>query len=521
MKRTVVLRSVTKICFQALACTTLFPSAFAQTAPHGATVPGPTITLRQAFDEALLQNRELQIQRIEQEVANLAISGALAYYDPVFTSRAHLESATDTGGFDPANFSADAIFSADSEVVSLGLLGFLPSGLSYTIGGNYAHSYGTRNFLNFDSYKVGTGITLEQPLLRNAWIDAPRWLIQVNKQNLKISELGVLFIAMSVVSETQQAYYDLAFAWENLQIQNNLFRTKQDFLSGIRQQVQFGVVTALEEKLAQSQAASTRTDLIGASNAVALASNNLRTLMGTPTDHWTTQALIPSDKLLTIPEIFDLSQSWRSGLRLRPDLLQLAINLETADLTMKFRKNQLLPSLNLFGSYGLKGSDAIQAFPPVEPTARSSFAFQQLANQDAPNSAVGVLFSVPLSSRAERANYKTSKEHKKQAELLLKQKEEFILREVADAIDVARFSYQRADAAREAVQFAEEALRAEESRRQSGAGSIFLVLEAQSDLAAARSTEAAVRRDYNKAISQLYFAEGSLLDRIQLDVRFR
>ncbi|MGZ8899911.1 MAG: TolC family protein, partial [Limisphaerales bacterium] len=148
-------------------------------------------------------------------------------------------------------------------------------------------------------------------------------------------------------------------------------------------------------------------------------------------------------------------------------------------------------------------------------------AFQQLANQDAPNSAVGVLFSVPLTSRAERANYKTSKEHKKQAELLLKQKEEFILREVADAIDVARFSYQRADAAREAVQFAEEALRAEESRRQSGAGSIFLVLEAQSDLAAARSTEAAVRRDYNKAISQLYFAEGSLLDRIQLDVRFR
>jgi outer membrane protein TolC len=521
MKRTVVLRSVTKLCFQALACTTLFQSASAQTAAVSTAIPGPTLSLRQAFDEALLQNRDIQVQRIEQEVADFAIGIASAYYDPILTSRAHLESATDTGGFDPANFSADAIFEADSEVLTTGLIGFLPSGLTYTLGGNYAHSAGTRNGLNFDSYKVTTAVTVEQPLLRNAWIDAPRWAIKVSKQNLKVSELGVLFIAMSVVNFTQQAYYDLAFAWENLQIHKNLYATRQEFLAGIRQQVQFGIVTAPEEKLAQSQVAAIRTDLIGASNEVALASNNLRALMGTTPDTWTTQPLIPSDKLITIPEIFDLSQSWRSGLRLRPDLLQLAINLETADLTVKFRKNQLLPSLNLFGSYGLRGSDAIQAFPPSDPKARSSFAFREVTDQDAPNSAVGVLFSVPLSFRAERANYKTSKERKKQAEVLLKQKEELILREVADAIDLARFSYERADAAREAVQFAEEALRAEESRLKTGAGSIFLVLEAQSDLAAARIVEAEVRRDYNKAISQLYFAEGSLLDRIQLDVRFQ
>ena len=521
MKRTVVLRTVARACFQALACAALLKSAMAQTATNSAIAPGPTLSLRQAFDEALLQNRDLQVQRIEQEVANFAIGIASAFYDPVFTSRAHLESATDTGGFDPANFSADAVFEADSEVVTTGLIGFLPSGLSYTVGANYAHSSGTRNFLNFDSYKVSTGITVEQPLLRNLWIDAPRWAIKVSKQNLKISELGVLFIATSVVNRTQQAYYDLAFEWENLQIQKNLYSTRQDFLAGIRQQVQFGMVAAPEEKLAQSQLAAIRTALISASNRVALASNNLRTLMGTTTDNWTAQPLIPEDKLITIPEIFDLSQSWRSGLRLRPDLLQLAINLETADLTVKFRKNQLLPSLNLFGSYGLKGSDAIEAFPPSDPKARSSLAFRQLTDQEAPNSAVGVLFSVPLSFRAERANYKSSKERQKQAEVLLKQKEELILREVADAIDLGRFNYQRAEAAREAVQFAEEALRAEESRLKTGGGSIFLVLEAQSDLATARIVEAEVRRDYNKAISQLYFAEGSLLDRIQLDVRFQ
>jgi outer membrane protein TolC len=482
---------------------------------------GRSISLREAFDEALLQNRLLQIERVDQRVAELALNASYGYYDPILTSRAHQESATDTGGFDPANFSADAVFEADSEVVSLGVLGFLPSGALYNIGGNYAHSAGTRNFLNFDSYKVSTGITVEQPLLRNFWIDLPRWSIQVNKQNLKISELGVMFVAMTVVRDTQQAYYDLAHAWETLLIRRQLQTTRQEFLSIVERQVQLGALPSIDAKLVQSEAAATRSDLVAASNVVALASNTLRTLLGVTPDQWSSDFMVPTDKLLTVPEIFDLSGSWRTGLRQRPDLLQLAINLETADLTIKFRRNQLFPTLNLFGSYGLKGSDAIQAFPPTEPEARSSLAFRQIENQDAVNSTVGVVFSVPLTSRAERANYKASKELKQQAELLLKQKEEFVLREISDALDAAKFSYERAQAAREAVQFAEEALKAEEERRRTGAGSLDLVLDAQADLANSRLIESTARRDYNRAISQLYYAEGSLLERIQLDVRFK
>jgi outer membrane protein TolC len=202
-------------------------------------------------------------------------------------------------------------------------------------------------------------------------------------------------------------------------------------------------------------------------------------------------------------------------------LLQLAINVETAEITEKYWKNQILPFLNLFGSYGLRGSDALQGFLGDEVQARSSRAFEQLEDQTAPNSSVGVLLMFPLTSRAERARYRASKELKKQAELILKQKEELILREIADAIDLAHYSYERAQSAREAAQFAVEAVEAEELRQRQGAGSIFLVLQAQTDLANARLTEAAARRDYNKALSQLYFAEGTLLEKIQLDIRFK
>ena len=478
------------------------------------------ITLPEAIDKALVNNRQLQIERINPELARLTLRAAYGFYDPIFTTQARSETSKDTGGFDPANFSADAVFEADSEVVSVGLLGFLPTGLTYTLGGNYAHSTGTRNFLNFDSYKTTAGITLSQPLLRDFWIDQPRWLIQVNKRNLKISELGVLFVAMTVINATQQGYYDLLFAWENMRVYQNLVRTRETFLQGIQRQVEFGTVTVLEERLARSELASTQTELVNASNLVALASNNLKTFMGVSADQWRDQALTPAGYLLTVPELLDMAASWREGLRHRPDLHQLAINLESAALTVKYRRNQLFPALNVIGSYGLQGADAIQAFPPDDPQASRSRAFQQLEEQTAPNTMVGVLFSIPLTSTAERATYKMSKELKEQAQLLLKQKEELILREIADAVNMARFSFERAESAREAAHYAAEALSAEEQKLRGGSGSFFLVLEAQSDLARARIAELAAKRDYNKAISQLHFTEGSLLEKHGLEFEF-
>ena len=504
-----------------LAAACLWAGVLAQCGGRAWAQVHPLLGHREALETALLNNRQLQIERINPDIARLTLRASYGIYDPVFNSGVRQEESNDTGGFDPANFSADAVFSAESEIVTTGLMGYLPSGLLYTVNGSYAHSWGTRNFLNFDSYKVGAGITLEQPLLRDFWIDQPRWMIQVNKKNLKISDLGVEFIAMDVINRTQQSYFDLAFAWENLRVHQRLLETRNEFLRGIRRQVELGAMTALEEKFAQSQAASVQTALVTASNQVALASNELRTLMGVEGAKWSREFLYPTDYMVMLPEQFDQTESWERGLKQRPDLQQLAVNLESADLTVRFRKNQLFPSLNLVASYGLRGADALQAFPPDEPRASRSLAFRQIENQDAENTMIGILFSLPITRTAERANYKASKEVKKQAELLLRQKEEFVLREISDAIDLAQFSFQKAMAARDATAYAEEAMQAEQQKLLGGTGSIFFVLQAQTDAASARITEIMARRDYNKALSQLYFTEGTLLERLYLDLDFR
>ena len=86
------------------------------------------VTLEECIQTALLQNRDLQIERLNPEIARATLSGSYGYYDPLLAMDARTENASDSGGFDPADFSRDAIYDAESEVAKAGLTGFLPTG---------------------------------------------------------------------------------------------------------------------------------------------------------------------------------------------------------------------------------------------------------------------------------------------------------------------------------------------------------------------------------------------------------
>lgn len=478
------------------------------------------LSLREAIDAALMNNRALQIQKIEPEIAQARLQSSYGIYDPLFTSSAQKQSDSRTGGLDPLNFDATSAYNADTEQVNAGFTGLLPTGLRYTMTGRYAHSAGVRNFLNFDSYTLGTGIDLSQPLLRDFWIDQPRYTIKVNKQNLQITRLGVSFVAMDIINQTHQAYHDLVFAWEYLRVYQDLLNSRNTFVRSIQRQVELGYRTALEDRVAQANAASIAADLVRASNNIALASNMLKTLMGLTETNWAHGYYQPNHVAVMMPEEFNLAASWGMGLKQRPDLLQLSLNLQNAELLRRYRKNQLFPYLNLIGSYRLAGADSLQAFPPDKPTASLTSAITQIENQNAPSSMIGILFSMPLTRTTEKGLYKESKEVLEQAKLLLKQKEELVMREIADALEMARLNYDRAESARLASSAAELALKAEEQRLEGGTGNVTFVLQAQDFIVSNKIKELESKRDYNKALSQLYFTEGTLLEKVNIQFNY-
>lgn len=479
------------------------------------------IRLEECVHTALLQNRALQIERLNPAIARSWLNASYSYYDPVLMVDARTEEATDTGGFDPSDFSRDAVYSADAETVRGGLTGFLPTGLSYAFTGGYAHSDGFRNGFNFESYSLAAGVTVRQPLLRNFWIDQGRMTIQVNKQNLKIAELGVNYLAMDVINRVQQAYYELAAAGGEARVRHELLGSRQKLLSAVRRKIELGTLTVMDEHLAHAEVARAEADLTLVDNAVQLAENELKSLLG---DGWTNSMhvrLEPADPLLVLPGEFGLPTCWERGLALRPDLLQLREDVEKSRVDVRYRRNQLFPALDLVAGHNRKGSSTDQLLPPLQPSASLPAARDQLRDGDAPTDVVGVVFTMPLTLSAERGNFRAAKHTLAQSELRVKQLEEMVLREISDAVHTARSRYQHVGLTRRARELAEAALAAEEQKLAGGNSTLFFVLQLQGDLANARSLELRARADYNRALSQLHFAEASLLEQWRFSILVR
>src|SRR5258705_9866628 len=239
MKRSPSLAEFLMPCASALwwlAAGAFFPVAAAGQVPS--TVPR-SLALQEALNQALVHKGLLQIERINPEIARMTLRASWGYYDPIFSSQGRHDDVVDTGGFDPVNPTTPNVgYSLRTDSANLGINGFLPSGLTYNLGSSYVHGSGYRNGLNLDSYRVAAGISLQQPLLKNFWIDLPRWTIRVNRGNLQISELGVRFVAMDVVKQIEQGYADLVYTWENLRVEQDLLSTREQFLTGIKRKVE-------------------------------------------------------------------------------------------------------------------------------------------------------------------------------------------------------------------------------------------------------------------------------------------
>ncbi|MCL4179236.1 MAG: TolC family protein [Verrucomicrobia bacterium] len=476
------------------------------------------VTLRECLVTALLANRDLQVERLNPEIAQANLSLAAGAYDPLFVTELRKENSSDSGGFDPSDFSRDAIYDAESDVIRAGLVGLLPSGLTYTLDAGYANSYGTRNFLNFDSYKVSAGFLLRQPLLKNLWIDDARFSIRVSRRDLAISELGLRFITMDVINRVQLAYFELAQTHRQLAVQESLVETRRQLLHGIQRQLEQGLAALPDQQLAMAQLAMAEATAAGARTAVRLAENDLRTHLG---DSFTNQLqfnLVPLDPLLLTSSCSDLAGSWRNGLAHRPDLLQFREEIAKANLNLSYRRNQLFPALDLVGGYGRKGASVAQMPPPLSANASPDEAFDQLRDGTAPSDMIGIAFSVPLSLASERANYRLGKHYRAQAELRLKQKEELVLREISDAFHTVQTSLERAQAAAHGVDHARAAAQAEERRLAGGKSTLFLVLELQDQLVNLQAAAIRATADYNRAVSQLAFADGSSLEKNAIQV---
>jgi outer membrane protein len=483
-------------------------TSFAQTnAPAGAT---RAMSLADCIQEAMQHNLDMQVQRYNPEFSLYQLNAEYGGYDPTF-SFSGTHNYNDSGAtFQNGQHIPGSEYNADN--FSSSFNGTLPWGTIYDLGGNVSSTKGYNSGLdtNFvpvkipfqnSSGQVGA-LTLTQPLLKNFWIDKTRLSIRLGKNALQNSEQGVRQQIITSVTAVENAYYELIYAQENIEVQQEALNLAQTQLDQDKQRVEIGTMTPLDEQQDEAQVASSKANLIAAQFTFNKDQNVLKNLLTDNYILWHNTLIQPTATLTATMQLFDLQDSWNKGMTERPDLLQARLNVEKQGIQLKFDYNQLYPSLDLVGSYGYNGAGD-----------NFSGTFDQLNQANQPFWSYGAEFSMPLSNVGARNTYKADKVTLKQLLLTLKQLEQTVMVDIDDAVKQAQSDYEAVDAQREARIHAEAALDAEQKKYSVGKSTTFTVLQLQNTLTTDRAAEIRALANYNEDLANLAAAEGSTLER--------
>ena len=208
-----------------------------------------------------------------------------------------------------------------------------------------------------------------------------------------------------------------------------------------------------------------------------------------------------------VPESFSRQDSWHKALTLRPDIRQEKLLLESWHINLKYDRNQLFPQLDLTGSYGVVGNQ-IQFQP----------ALGDLADRTNPRFSYGMELKIPLFNRQARDHFKRDRLQVERELIQYKQLEQNAIREVNDFIFAAKSALARSATTQAARTYAEVALSAEQSKLEFAKSTSFNVLQLQRDLVIAQGAFIQARVDYHKALVDLSRAEGTLLERLRVNL---
>ena len=471
------------------------------------------MSLTDCFTEALKHNLNVQIEQTVPQISLYNLQSAYGGYDPQFVLGGS-HSYNDSGAYldQSGNFTLPTINNQNS--FNSGFTGATPWGMNYNLGGNIYEQHVSKtfstNFLTGDSSSGAVGLSVTQPLLKNFWIDNNRLTIQINRTQLKISEQALRGQIITTVTAVENAYYELIFARENVNVEQESLVLAQTQRDQDKQRVQVGSLAPLDVQQDEAQVAQSRANLIAAENTLSIDQNTLKNLLTDMYSQWHDVYIQPTASLVAERQLFDVQDSWNKGMTERPDLVQARLSVEQQGIELKYYRNQLFPEVDLIGSYGFNGSGN---------EYRDSFS--QINDGSRPYYSYGGQLTIPLSNAKARNNLKSGKATEKQLLLQLKQLEQNVMVDIDNAVKAAQSAWESADATKSARTYAEAALDAEQKKYAVGKSTTFTVLQLQNNLTSARSQEIRALANYNQALANLAAAEGSTLERHNLDVEVK
>ncbi|MFH1999534.1 MAG: TolC family protein, partial [Planctomycetota bacterium] len=504
-------------CFLSLFCTFLAweneePSKSGST-PGEAELRWTGLTLDECVLKAYEHNISLKNSRQALDSRETFIGEANGRFDPEFFIR-----ATGAETITPTSTSLDrliyqgSIDASDVDTLNMatGFTGTLLSGATYTLDLQVNHYFdpASRDFLQFDPiYSNGLGIEIRQPLLKGGWTGFNRVQAVKAGLNTQSEALSLETNINEVLFNTIEAYWNLVFANEDVKAKEKSLELAKDLLQINTRKKEEGVFSKLEVLEASAEVAMKKEQLITARNSVLAAEDAVKRLI-LPFDQ-TSEWNVRITTLTVAEEVkameYDMDTLISESMEYRSEMKQQQLQLKNMEMDVVSARNQLLPSLDVTGSYRFNaiGSNVGNSFNDIEKRKYRSFS-------------VGMEFACPLGNRIASNVLRRAEIEYQRSLTTLKELEVQIVYEIRDAVREITLQREKLAASEESWRLSWERYDGEKKRLEAGISISYQVREAERNLLTETVNRARSLLDYQIALARLEKAKGTLLTKYDI-----
>ncbi len=479
------------------------------------------ITLAEVIRQVIENDRDLVVARITAQEAVFNVSGAKGYYDPVFGLNAYrIKSVTPVasliGGAANGKLTQKQLY-ADPQ-----LNGNFP-----WLGGTYRLDFASSRQSSDSTFLVlnpqfptSANLNLVQPFWRGLRFDENRYRIQVARKNVLLTNQQLRQRLIEIVTQAIQAYWELDFAYQNLGVQIDAVRLAEQQDLSNRRQVNQGILAPVDVIQTQTQISTFQQNIFTAQEGLTRAENALKALLlPVQNDPLWSIALIPDTAVnleATLPKPQD---AIKEALQTRPELFESKLNIDVNRLDTRLNQEQARPQINAVANFSVQGLSGhpipvvpnpileqlgigTGVLPAIFPGGYSQ-SLTNLRNGAFPTVQLGIQVSLPIRNRTAEAQLAIGAAEGRRLAAQQQSIEMMVEADVRNALQSAASARFRLDSAVAARQFAEDQYRSEQRQFQAGTSSVFLVLQRQTNLIAAKSQEIRARADVGRTAADL------------------
>ncbi|MCB0358529.1 MAG: TolC family protein, partial [Bdellovibrionales bacterium] len=301
-------------------------------------------------------------------------------------------------------------------------------------------------------------------------------------------------IAQDVIYQVTQSFFDVLLARSQMEVQRESVRLLEEELRNERNKFAAGTISEFNVLRAEVAVANARTPLIRAENALKLAKEELKRILGAAPQHpqRLREEVDVKGELSSPPFQVVLDDALEQAEARRPELRQLNLLIDAAERGVAVEWGAYLPELSGTASYGIEKS---RFSDELDDTLNGWRAGLEVTWD--------VWDTFETKSLVDQAKARLAR-----ARIAHRQRKLDVEVEVRRAYSRLLEAKALLRASEKVVQQADESLRLARNRFNAGAGTQLDVLDAQVALTEAKSNRVQALYDYNLSIARMQRAQG-------------